>query len=76
MRSILRSLALSAATLLGMASMAQPIYTWVISGTVPNCNPNQVVTLQTIQGTIPQQTLTVALDSNCMYWAELFVSSS
>lgn len=59
-----------------MSVQAQPTYMWVISGTVPNCTPNQVVTLQTIQGTIPQQTLTATLDSNCTYFAVLYVSST
>ena len=76
MRSTIRSLVLSAAALLALTAQAQPTYMWVVSGTVPNCTPNQVVTLQTIQGTIPQQTLTATLDSNCNYFAVLYVAST
>ncbi|MBL0044000.1 MAG: T9SS type A sorting domain-containing protein [Flavobacteriales bacterium] len=65
----------SLAGLLSAGAMAQYPYTIALSGTVTNCYPGQVVTVQTIQGTLPQQSFTVALDSNtCSY--SVFVSVS
>ncbi|MBL0043898.1 MAG: T9SS type A sorting domain-containing protein [Flavobacteriales bacterium] len=65
----------SLAGLLSAGAMAQYPYTIALSGTVTNCYQGQVVTVQTIQGTLPQQSFTVALDSNtCSY--SVFVSVS
>ena len=76
MRSSLRSLAFGLAGLLSAGAMAQQPYAWVITGTVSNCYAGQVVTLQTIQGTLPQQTITATVNSNCSYSAVLNVATS
>lgn len=75
MRSSLRSLTFGLAGLLSAGAMAQYPYTIALSGTVANCYPGQTVTVQTVQGTMPQQSFTLTLDSNtCSY--SVFVSVS
>ncbi len=75
MRSTFRSLTFGLAGLLSAGAIAQYPYTIALSGTVANCYPGQMVTVQTVQGTMPQQSFTVNLDSNtCSY--SVFVSVS
>ncbi|MBK9274400.1 MAG: T9SS type A sorting domain-containing protein [Flavobacteriales bacterium] len=76
MRSTLRTLGFGLAMALATASMAQQPYTWIFSGTIAGCTPGQVVTIQTIQGTQPPQTVTAVVDSMCHYEAWLYVASN
>jgi hypothetical protein len=68
MRSTFRSLVLGLSTLLCAGAMAQYPYTIALSGTVANCYPGQLVTVQTAQGTQPILSFTIPVDStNCSY---------
>ena len=68
MRSTFRSLVLGLSTLLCAGAMAQYPYTIALSGTVANCYPGQLVTVQTVQGTQPILSFTIPVDStNCSY---------
>lgn len=69
MRNLLRSLTLIAAAVIIPAAMAQG-YTVYVFGSMLPCGPANVglpVTITTINGTQPQQTVTAVLDANCSY---------
>ncbi|MBK9626184.1 MAG: T9SS type A sorting domain-containing protein [Flavobacteriales bacterium] len=68
----LRSLLLGPALILGLVAFAQPTppYPVTVSGYVNGCSPgNAVVTITTVQNTLPAINMTVQLDSNCNYFA-------
>ena len=77
MRSHLRHLVLGIATLFCAGAMAQYPYTYVISGTITNCYPGQVVNVQTPPGTDPIYNLDVPVDSaTCTFGIALGINSS
>ena len=75
MKSRFRSLALGLAALLGTAAMAQQPNTIEVIGTVLQCTPGDSVHIETVQGTVPQYSFWVPLDSNCMFFAQLGVAT-
>ncbi|MEO8068203.1 MAG: PKD domain-containing protein [Flavobacteriales bacterium] len=76
MRASFRTLAAGLVALMGTGAMAQFPYTWVVNGSITGCYPGQVVTVQTINGTLPQQTISVAVDSStCTFSATLGINS-
>jgi PKD repeat protein len=75
MRSSFRSLFFGLATLLSAGAMAQYPYYIALSGTVGSCYSGQVLTVQTVQGTLPQQSYTVTVNSNCTYSITVPVSN-
>lgn len=77
MLNSLRSLVVGSALMLAATASAQFPYWWSVSGTITGCYPGQIVTISTIQGTMPQQTITATVDStNCTFSANLGISSA
>lgn len=76
MLNSLRSLVVGSALMLGATASAQYPYWWTVNGSIAGCYPGQVVTISTIQGTMPQQTITATVDSaTCTFSATLGISS-
>lgn len=69
MRTTFRSLVAGLAMLAGTVASAQFLGYWSVSGTISGCYPGQTVTVQTIQGTLPQYNVTVPVDSTTCTWS-------
>ncbi len=63
MRSTFRSFSFGLSLLLMAGAMAQSPYAVVVSGQLDGCSPGQMVTIQTMPGTLPSQSVTVPLNS-------------
>ncbi len=53
----------------------QPQYSLVVHGTVPDCLPNTLVTVETLPGTTPYQQTALSLDNNCQYFHSMYLDS-
>ena len=76
MLNSLRSLVVGSALMLAATASAQFPYWWSVDGTIAGCYPGQVVTISTIQGTMPQQTITATVDSTTCTFSVLLPISS
>jgi PKD repeat protein len=74
MRSTFRSASFGLSLLLMAGAMAQAPYALVISGQLEGCSPGQMVTIQTMPGTLPSQSVTVTLD-NCLFGTIFYMDS-
>ena len=71
MRSLLRSLFLVTAMVLGGGTFAQLQYWATVYGQVSGCYPGQVITV-----TSSYQTVTATVDPNCYYWASVYTAQN
>ena len=53
----------------------QPQYSLIVHGTVPDCTPNTLVTVETLPGTTPYQQTSLSLDNNCQYYHYMYLVS-
>lgn len=78
MNQPLRSLLYGAALLVGSMAFAQPTppFAVTISGEVTPCSPaNSSVNITSVQGTLPNFSIDVPLDSNCSYSVTMIMDS-
>ncbi|MCB0794875.1 MAG: T9SS type A sorting domain-containing protein [Flavobacteriales bacterium] len=67
MMKLLKPLSLAFGAMAALTTSAQQPNSILLSGTVFPCDPNTVVTVQTVQGTLPQFTATIPVGPNCSY---------
>lgn len=69
-------LVLLACLLLGASFASAQSYSLLVTGEVEGCTPGTTVTIQTLPGTEPAQTVSVAVDPNCGFFATLPLTSA
>lgn len=76
MRNSLRLLVLGSTLLILGAALAQVPFQVRVNGHIAECVPGQMVTVQTLPGTLPAQSVAVPTDGNCDFQANLGLLSA
>jgi PKD repeat protein len=75
MQQTIRSFSLGLGLLLLGSAMAQTPYTLYVTGQLEGCSAGQMVTVQTMPGTMPETTMNVPVAGDCSFQAALDLDS-